>query len=59
MGDGSKGGYIEPVNPEEWDQLTAKEGEYILSQEEVARIWHAAMTDWLRDRQKGYRKPQE
>jgi hypothetical protein len=38
---------------------TAKEGEYILTQEEMARIWHAAMTDWLRDRQKGYRKNEE
>jgi hypothetical protein len=40
--------------------MTEEEPPPILSSEEVARIWHAAMTDWLRDRQKGYRKgPQE
>jgi hypothetical protein len=50
------GGWIDP----EGRKLPGPhEGEYILSQEEVARIWHTAMTDWLRDRQTGYRRPQE
>lgn len=39
--------------------LTEEEPPPVFSQEEVARIWQAAMTDWLADRQKGYRKNTE
>jgi hypothetical protein len=63
VSDPSKGGYIEPTHPTpdgKGVQMPLHKDEFILSQEEMARIWHAAMTDWLRDRQKGYRKgPQE
>lgn len=31
----------------------------ILTQQDMARIWQAAMTDWLTDRQNGYRRTTE
>jgi hypothetical protein len=37
-------------------RLPLHKGEFVLSRDDMARIWQAAMTDWLADRQKGYRK---
>jgi hypothetical protein len=39
-----------------WSDSEGRESHAILSHEDLARIWQAAMTDWLADRQKGYRK---
>jgi hypothetical protein len=40
-----------------WSDSEGRESHAILSHEDdMARIWQAAMTDWLADRQKGYRK---